>query len=105
MAWKVPSQMPSRLLLHHGHHAAFHLAGGLVGEGDGDDVVCRHALALDQVRQAAGEHARLAGAGSGQHQGLPVTGGDSRRCCGFRSSSKESGMGYLASLGGSRRKS
>ena len=62
--------------LHHVDHAVFHLARSLVGEGHRDDVVGRHIAALDQVRQAAGEHARLAGAGSGQHQHLAAVGGD-----------------------------
>ena len=44
-----------------------HLAGGLVGEGDGEDVVGPDAL-VQQVGDAAGDDARLAAAGPGQDQ-------------------------------------
>ena len=58
-------------------HPAFHLAGGLVGEGDRQDLVGAHAQLADQVGDALGEHAGLAGAGAGQHQHRPKPGGDS----------------------------
>ena len=48
--------------------ALLHLAGGLVGEGDGEDLVGLHVVRLDQVGDAVGEHARLAGAGAGEDQ-------------------------------------
>ncbi len=54
----------------------FHLAGGLVGEGNGQDVVRAHAHIADQVRDALGEHARLAGAWPGQHEHLSKPGGN-----------------------------
>ena len=63
------------VLLHHVDHAVLHFTGSLVGKGNSDDVVCRHAAALDEVRQAAGEHARFAGTGTRQHQHLAVRGG------------------------------
>ncbi len=45
-----------------------HLAGSLVGEGHGDDVLGADAAILDQVRDLAGDHAGLAGACTGEHQ-------------------------------------
>src|SRR5690606_29113085 len=45
--------------------ALLHLAGGLVGEGYGDDVLRADAALLDQVGDLAGDHAGLAGAGAG----------------------------------------
>ena len=47
--------------------AAFHLVGGLVGEGDGEDVAGRHA-GLHEVRRSAGDDAGLAAAGAGDYQ-------------------------------------
>src|SRR5439155_642277 len=44
-----------------------HFARGLVRESDGKDAARRHAL-VDQMGHAAGDHARLAAARSGQHQ-------------------------------------
>ncbi len=51
----------------------FHLARGLVGEGHGDDVLGANAAVLDQVRDFAGDHAGLAGTGTGEHQRGPPT--------------------------------
>ncbi|MNP14133.1 hypothetical protein D3C76_1064460 [compost metagenome] len=51
-----------------GADALLHLAGGLVGEGHGDDVLGADAALLDQVGDLAGDHAGLAGTGAGQHQ-------------------------------------
>ena len=47
--------------------APLHLAGSLVGEGDGEDRRGMHAL-HDQVGDPAGDDARLAAARPGQHQ-------------------------------------
>ena len=47
-----------------------HLAGGLVGEGDGEDVAGADAL-LQQVGDAARDDARLAAAGAGQDEQRP----------------------------------
>ena len=44
-----------------------HLAGRLVGERDGQDAVGGRAMA-DQLGDAVGDHAGLAGAGAGQDQ-------------------------------------
>ncbi len=45
-----------------------HLPRGLVGEGHRQDVEGPRPARGDQVRDARGEHPRLAGAGAGQHQ-------------------------------------
>ena len=43
-----------------------HLARGLVGEGDHQDLVRRHDVGPDRVRRPPADHPRLAGARSGQ---------------------------------------
>ena len=48
--------------------AGAHLLGGLVGEGDREDLVRLHAAGRDQVGDAVGEHSRLAGARAGDHE-------------------------------------
>ena len=48
--------------------AVLHLARRLVGEGDGEDFARPGAAGGEDVGDAHGEHARLAGAGAGQHQ-------------------------------------
>ena len=48
--------------------AALHLARRLVGEGDGEDFARPGAAGGQNVGDAHGEHAGLAGAGAGQHQ-------------------------------------
>ncbi len=53
-----------------------HLAGGLVGEGDGEDGVGSDALFLDEPGDAAGDDAGLAGAGSGEDQQRALGGFD-----------------------------
>ena len=52
--------------------AVLHLARRLVGEGDGEDLARPGAAGGEDVGDAHGEHARLAGAGAGQHQHRPV---------------------------------
>src|SRR5215471_1690754 len=49
-----------------------HLGGGLVREGDSEDLVGPHAVRLDQVRDAVSEHPRLAAAGPGKNQERPI---------------------------------
>ena len=49
-------------------HALGHFAGGLVGEGDGQDGVGRDAFLADQPGDAAGDDAGLARAGAGQDE-------------------------------------
>ena len=66
--WKVPSHMPSAAPPISLRDAVEHLARRLVGEGDGQDLR-RPGAAGDQLMgDAGGQHARLAGAGAGQHQ-------------------------------------
>jgi hypothetical protein len=48
--------------------AVAHLAGGLVGEGDGEDLGGRDAVVADEARDARGEDARLAGARAGEDE-------------------------------------
>ena len=55
-------------LLEQGADTLFHLAGGFVGEGHGDDVLGTDATVLDQVRDFAGNHAGFAGTCAGEHQ-------------------------------------
>jgi hypothetical protein len=52
------------------------LARGLVGEGDGEDFRRPRAAERENVCDAGGEHAGLAGAGAGQHQDRAVEGLD-----------------------------
>ena len=51
-----------------GADAHFHLARRLVGEGDGEDFVRPSAVRCQDMRDAGGEYAGLAGAGTGQNQ-------------------------------------
>ena len=51
--------------------ALLHFAGGLVGEGDGEDVSGRDAL-RDEVGDAEGDDAGFARAGAGQNQNRAV---------------------------------
>ena len=53
-----------------------HLGSGLVGEGDGEDLPGRRQVLLDDVGDAVGQHAGLAGAGAGQHQQRALGGDD-----------------------------
>ena len=48
--------------------AVLHLARRLVGEGDGQDLARPGAAEAEDVGDAHGQHAGLAGAGAGQHQ-------------------------------------
>ncbi len=48
--------------------ALAHLARGLVGEGDGEDLAGPHAPGRQQVGDAVGQHPRLARAGAGDDQ-------------------------------------
>ena len=49
-------------------HALAHFLAGLVGKGDGQDGVGGNAFFADQPGNAAGNHAGLAGTGSGKNQ-------------------------------------
>ena len=59
-AGRVAVEQPADPLLH--------LARGLVGEGHGEDPVGRHAVPVDQARDAGGEHARLPRARAREHE-------------------------------------
>ena len=73
IAWNVPSQgMPSTLVADQDADALAHLARRLVGEGDGEDLVRAGAAGREDVGDAGGQDARLAGAGAGEHQHRPV---------------------------------
>ena len=74
MEWNVPSQgMPSTDAADQRADALLHLARRLVGEGDGEDLASGRARPVrEDVGDARGQHARLAGAGAGQHQHRPV---------------------------------
>ena len=52
--------------------AVLHLARRLVGEGDGEDLARPGAAGGEDMADAHGEHAGLAGAGAGQHQNRAV---------------------------------
>ena len=56
--------------------ALLHLARGLVGEGDGEDLAGIGEAEAEDMGDAGGEHARLAGAGAGEHQDRPFRGLD-----------------------------
>ena len=60
--------MPSTDLADHLADALLHLARRLVGEGDGEDFGGPGAAEAENVGDAGGEDARLAGARAGQHQ-------------------------------------
>ena len=59
-------------------HPAAHLARGLIGKGDGEDLARLGATLLDQPGDAVGEHTRLATAGAGKDQQRPIVGGHGR---------------------------
>ena len=54
--------------------ALFHLARGLVGEGDGEDLIGPGLAGGEHMGEAGGEHAGLAGAGTCEHQQGAVDG-------------------------------
>jgi len=55
-------------------HARRHFFGSLVGKGDREDMVRRHMQHANQIGDAVGQHARLAGARTSQHQRRPSRG-------------------------------
>ena len=70
------------LVADQGQDALAHLGGGLVGEGHGQDLPGLHALDADEVGDAVGQHAGLAGAGTGQDEQRPLGRGDGARLLG-----------------------
>ena len=79
--------------------AVTHLAGGFVGEGDGEDAPGGDALLLDEVGDAVGEDAGLAGAGAGEDEEGAGGGGDGGGLGGVEGGEVEGG-GKSASSGG-----
>ena len=67
----VEREDPVRCVPEHGLEPLAHLACGLVGEGDGQDLVRLHPAGVDQVRDAMREHTRLAGARAGDDEEGP----------------------------------
>ena len=63
--------------------ALLHLARRLVGEGDGEDLAGEGAAGGEDVGDARRQHARLAGAGAGQHQHRAVERFDGRALLGI----------------------
>jgi len=61
---------------HEAADALLHLAGGLVGEGDGHHLVGPHAVNLDEVGHAVREHAGLARPGAGEDEQRALEVGD-----------------------------
>src|SRR5947207_5543202 len=59
-------------LPHHRADALLHLARGLVGEGDGEDFGWTRAAEREDVGDARGQDARLAGPRAGKHEQRPV---------------------------------
>ena len=79
-----------------GGDAFAHLARGLVGEGDGQDLVGEGALGQQDVREAGGQDAGLAGAGTGQHQQRAIDGFDRRALFGVEAGQVVRGKGDWA---------
>ena len=73
-AYGMEGAEPGHALHHlsdHGPDAKLHLAGGLVGEGDGQDIAGACAAGREDVGDARGEDARFPGPRAGQHQHRP----------------------------------
>ena len=64
--------------------ARLHLARGLVGEGDGEDLGGPGAAGGEDMGDAGGEHARLAGAGTRQHEDGALGGLDGQTLLGVQ---------------------
>ena len=92
-AWNVSTHMPRARPPSRRPTRSGHLAGGLVGERDRDDLAGAHVVVAHEVRDAVGQDARLAGA---RLPRSPAAGRrplrTARRCSGFRSSISGSAM-------------
>ena len=64
--------------------ALLHLARGLVGEGDGEDLRGVGEAGGEDMGDAGGQDARLAGAGAGEHQNRPFGGLDGEALLGVQ---------------------
>ncbi len=71
-AHRQPAGLPAEQFF----HPAVHLTGGFVGEGDRQNVVGAHPQIANQVGDAVGQDARLAGTGAGKHDDGAQSGGD-----------------------------
>ena len=67
-AWNVETHMPVTVGAEQRLDARAHLFGGLVGERDGEHFVRLGVAVADEVGDAAGDDARLAGPGAGEDQ-------------------------------------
>ena len=65
---RADGQRLRRVVAEHLVQPGAHLAGGLVGEGDGEDVPRRDAHLRQHPGDAVGEHAGLPGPRPGEHQ-------------------------------------
>ena len=68
IAWNVPAHMPAGLAAEQAADALAHLAGGLVGERDGENLPRIDAFDVDETRDARREHARLSRTGAGEDE-------------------------------------
>ena len=68
IAWKVEIHAPRRRVAEQRLDALPHLLGRLVGEGDRDHLAGVRVAVADEVRDAVGDDARLAGPGAGEDQ-------------------------------------
>ena len=76
-AWNVDTHMRSATGADEADQALAHLVGGLVGEGDGEDLPRGGVAGGDEMGDAVGEHPRLARPRPRHHQqrGAPVDDG------------------------------
>jgi hypothetical protein len=80
-----------------------HLAGGLVGKGDREDLVGQDAAFLDQVGDAMGQDTGLTGARSGDDKNRPIDRLDGEALVGVESVKQFGGLvDHLGVLQGSR---
>ena len=84
VAWKVPIQNGARPAPTCRVDALAHLAGGLVGEGEGEHGARVHAALAEQPGDARGQDAGLAAAGAGHDEDRAVRRGDRARCASFK---------------------
>ena len=66
--WNVDTHMPAAVRAEQRLDARAHFFGGLVREGDGEDFVRLRVAVADEVRDAAGDDARLAGTRARENQ-------------------------------------
>jgi len=84
--WNVPIHgMPSTICPTMAADAQLHLARRLVGEGDAEDFRRPRPPGRQDVGDAGGQHAGLAGPGASQHQHRPSSVSTAARCSGLRS--------------------